>query len=153
MIDRSVTMKSLIRLIITSFFIIAYVETIANQPPIRPPRRIESSHGFKSTESLEFTADEKNYFLSKLMKINKDSNHECTPQMEEHVMELIRDWKETNEAMKDKTCDSGMKILGRPLTHLSTAVAWREKKSKHFVFNKYFSLVLGLLSSSFCALR
>ena len=115
MIDRSVTMKSLIRLIITSFFIIAYVETIANQPPIRPPRRIESSHGFKSTESLEFTADEKNYFLSKLMKINKDSNHECTPQMEEHVMELIRDWKETNEAMKDKTCDSGMKILGRPL--------------------------------------
>ena len=49
------------------------------------------------------------------MKINKDSNHECTPQMEEHVMELIRDWKETNEAMKDKTCDSGMKILGRTL--------------------------------------
>ena len=31
--------------------------------------------------------------------------------------------------------------------HLSTAVAWREKKSKHFVFNKYFSLVLGLLKS------
>ena len=32
-------------------------------------------------------------------------------------------------------------------THLSTAVAWREKKDKHFVFNKYFSLVLGLLKS------
>ena len=32
-------------------------------------------------------------------------------------------------------------------THLSTAVAWREKKFKHFVFNKYFSLVLGLLKS------
>ena len=32
-------------------------------------------------------------------------------------------------------------------SHLSTAVAWREKKSKHFVFNKYFSLVLGLLKS------
>ena len=31
--------------------------------------------------------------------------------------------------------------------HLSTAVAWREKKFKHFVFNKYFSLVLGLLKS------
>ena len=31
--------------------------------------------------------------------------------------------------------------------HLSTAVAWREKKSKHFAFNKYFSLVLGLLKS------
>ena len=33
------------------------------------------------------------------------------------------------------------------ITHLSTAVAWREKKCKHFVFNKYFSLVLGLLKS------
>ena len=31
--------------------------------------------------------------------------------------------------------------------HLSTAVAWREKKFKHFVFYKYFSLVLGLLKS------
>ena len=33
------------------------------------------------------------------------------------------------------------------ITHLSTAVAWREKKFKHFVFNKYFSLVLGVLKS------
>ena len=32
-------------------------------------------------------------------------------------------------------------------THLSTDVAWREKKFKHFVFYKYFSLVLGLLKS------
>ena len=32
-------------------------------------------------------------------------------------------------------------------THLSTAVAWREKKSKHCVFYKYFSLVIGLLKS------
>ena len=31
--------------------------------------------------------------------------------------------------------------------HCSTAVAWREKKFKHFVFNKYFSLVLGVLKS------
>ena len=31
--------------------------------------------------------------------------------------------------------------------HLSTAVARRKKKSKHFVFNKYFSLVLGVLKS------
>ena len=30
---------------------------------------------------------------------------------------------------------------------LSTAVAWREKKSKRFVFNKYFCLVLGVLKS------
>jgi hypothetical protein len=34
-----------------------------------------------------------------------------------------------------------------PLSHLSTAVAWREKKFKHFVFNKYFCLVLGVLKS------
>ena len=34
-----------------------------------------------------------------------------------------------------------------PYTHLSTAVAWREKKSKHFVLNKYFCLVLGLHKS------
>ena len=32
-------------------------------------------------------------------------------------------------------------------TQLSTAVAWREKKSKRFVFNKYFCLVLGVLKS------
>ena len=32
-------------------------------------------------------------------------------------------------------------------SHLSTAVAQREKKSKQFVFNKYFSLVLGVLKS------
>ena len=36
-------------------------------------------------------------------------------------------------------------LLNMP--HLSTAVAWREKKFKHFVFNKYFSLVLGVLKS------
>ena len=35
----------------------------------------------------------------------------------------------------------------RDRTHLCTAVAWREKKFKHFVFYKYFSLVLGLLKS------
>ena len=32
-------------------------------------------------------------------------------------------------------------------SHLSTAVAQREKKCKQFVFNKYFSLVLGVLKS------
>ena len=30
---------------------------------------------------------------------------------------------------------------------IHTAVAWREKKCKHFGFYKYFSLVLGLLES------
>ena len=32
-------------------------------------------------------------------------------------------------------------------SHLCTAVAWREKNFKHFVFNKYFFLVLGVLKS------
>ena len=32
-------------------------------------------------------------------------------------------------------------------THLCTDVAWREKNYKHFVFYKYFCLVLGLLKS------
>ena len=36
---------------------------------------------------------------------------------------------------------------GDDCTHLSKAVAWREKKFKHFVFYKYFCLVLGLLKS------
>ena len=109
MINCSVTMKSLIRLIIISFFVIAYVETIVDQPPIRPPRRIErnwGSNGFESTESQTLTPDEEKYLLSKLMKINKDSNHECEPQMEEQFKGLIRDWKATNEAMKDKTCEN-----------------------------------------------
>jgi hypothetical protein len=39
------------------------------------------------------------------------------------------------------------KTLPDPYSHLSTAVAWREKNFKHFVFYKYFSLVLGLLKS------
>ena len=33
------------------------------------------------------------------------------------------------------------------VAHLSTAVAWREKKFKRFVFNKYFCLVLGVFKS------
>ena len=108
-------MKSLIWLIIISFFVIAYVETIANQPPVRPPRRIESSYGFESIESTEsLTPDEKKYLLSKLMKINKDNNHECEPQMEEQFKELIRDWKETDKAMKDATCENqGMTLVLR----------------------------------------
>ena len=38
-------------------------------------------------------------------------------------------------------------FCSRSTSHLSTVVAWREKKIKHFVFYKYFSLVLGLLKS------
>ena len=33
------------------------------------------------------------------------------------------------------------------ISHLSTGVTWREKICKHFVFYKYFCLVLGLLKS------
>ena len=32
-------------------------------------------------------------------------------------------------------------------THISTAVAWREKITKHFVFYEYFCLILGLINS------
>ena len=35
----------------------------------------------------------------------------------------------------------------RNISHLSTAVAWRKKICKHFVFYKYFFLILGLLKS------
>ena len=44
-------------------------------------------------------------------------------------------------------CKQIVQQLWVKLTHLSTAVAWREKKSKHFVFYKYFCLILGLLKS------
>ena len=40
-----------------------------------------------------------------------------------------------------------LKATGVLSSHLSTAVAWREKKFKHFVFNNYFCLVLGVLKS------
>ena len=40
-----------------------------------------------------------------------------------------------------------MEEVGCCSSHLSTAVAWREKKRKHFVFNKFFFLVLGVLKS------
>ena len=40
-----------------------------------------------------------------------------------------------------------LKTCNKIISHLSTAVAWREKKFKHIVFYKYFSLVLGLLKS------
>ena len=45
----------------------------------------------------------------------------------------------------NQTWDGSIDVPYR--THLSTAVAWREKKSKHFVFNKYFFLILGVLKS------
>ena len=52
------------------------------------------------------------------MKMQKYSSHECEPKMEEHFKALIRDWKETDNAMKDPTCENqggpGMKILGGP---------------------------------------
>ena len=38
-------------------------------------------------------------------------------------------------------------VVRQQFPHLSTAVARRKKKFKHFVFNKYFSLVLGVLKS------
>ena len=103
---------------------------------------VESIHGLESTESLELTADEQDDLLeyikksSKLMKINKYSNHECEKQMEERIKALAVLWKETDEAMEkteDTTCEnqggpveienvgedlgaeSGMKIFGGPL--------------------------------------
>ena len=51
-----------------------------------------------------------------------------------------------NLTQHDKSVLSKPHIQNRS-THLSTDVAWREKKSKHFVFYKYFSLALGLLKS------
>ena len=35
--------------------------------------------------------------------------------------------------------------LGKVNTPISTAVAWREKKSKHFVFYKHFCLITAKL--------
>ena len=53
-----------------------------------------------------------------------------------------------NEAQICKNCPLRLvTITAILITHLSTVVAWREKKFKHFVFYKYFSLVLGLLKS------
>ena len=42
--------------------------------------------------------------------------------------------------------DATPTFKNRPNTYDApcTAVAWREKMCKHFVFNKYFSLVLGV---------
>ena len=44
-------------------------------------------------------------------------------------------------------CRGQIGAEARLAAHLSTAVAQREKKCKQFVFNKYFSLVLGVLKS------
>ena len=53
-----------------------------------------------------------------------------------------------NEAQICKNCPLRLvTITAILITHLSTVVAWREKKFKHFVFYKYFSLVLGVLKS------
>ena len=101
-------MKSLIRLIMRSFFIIAYV-------------MIESSHGFEPTVSLginELTAkldDIKK--SSKLMKIKKFSKHECTKEMKKHIKGITLLWLEADEAMErkeDKKCENqgGLEIKG-----------------------------------------
>ena len=42
---------------------------------------------------------------------------------------------------------TGLEVHLEDMSHLSTAVAWREKISKYFVYNKYFFLVLGVLKS------
>ena len=100
-------MKSLIRLILISFFIIAYV-------------MVESSHGLESTESQELTADELDDLLeyikksSKLMKINEYSNHECETEMEEHIKALAVLWKETDEAI-EKNEDTTTENQGGPV--------------------------------------
>ena len=52
----------------------------------------------------------------------------------------------THSNMAGQVIKLPLQIL-QSIPHLCTAVAWREKKSKHFVFYKYFCLVLELLKS------
>ena len=86
-------MKSLIQLIMISFFIIAYV-------------MVESSHGFEPTVSLgmkELTAKLDDLKISsKLMNIEKYSKHKCAKQMKEHIREITLLWLEADEAMEKK---------------------------------------------------
>ena len=55
--------------------------------------------------------------------------------------------KVITSAKVGKRVKNTAKVTAKVGAHLSTAVAWREKKFKHFVFNKYFCLVLGVLKS------
>ena len=55
-------------------------------------------------------------------------------------------WKQINDCLMSLKAFLWAEVKA-VYTHLSTAVAWREKICKHFVFNKYFSLVLGVLKS------
>ena len=93
-------MKSLIRLNMINFFIIAYV-------------MVESSHGFEPTVSLgikELTAkldDIKK--SSKLMNIKKFSKHKCAKEMKKHIKVITLLWLEADEAMEkkeDTTCEN-----------------------------------------------
>ena len=57
---------------------------------------------------------------------------------------------EISEVKKDMSVQQKVRersLHYKQVLHLCTAVAWREKVYKHFVFFKYFCLVLGLLKS------
>jgi hypothetical protein len=85
-------MKSLIRLIMISFFIIAFVmaAVMAESPAVSPEIKDPSAKLDDIKKS------------SKLMKIKKYSKHECTKEMKKHVKGITRLWLEADEAMEKK---------------------------------------------------
>ena len=103
MINHSFTMKSFIRLILISFFIIAYA--MAESPTVSPEIKDPSAKLDDIKKS------------SKLMKIKKISKHECTKEMKKHVKGITRLWLEADEAMEkkeDTKCENqgGLEIKG-----------------------------------------
>ena len=99
MINRSFTMKSLIRLIMISFFIIAFVmaAVMAESPTVSPEIKDPSAKLDDIKKS------------SKLMKIKKFSKHECIKEMKKHIKGITLLWLEADEAMEkkeDTTCET-----------------------------------------------
>ena len=110
MINRSFTMKSLIRLIVISFFIIADVmaAVMAESPTVSPEIK---------DPSAKLDDIKKSSKLMKIRKIKKYSKHECTKEMKKHIKGITLLWLETDEAMEkkeDKKCENhgGLEIEG-----------------------------------------
>ena len=106
--------------------------------------KIEKACKIKIFWTIHFKCKSRNMYMHFLWQYfsYQDVGH-CTRKMIPTMMSIII-WLH----LFLQFADSEVKCLFQSIVaHLSTAVAWREKKFKHFVFYKYFSLVLGLLKS------
>ena len=86
------------------------------------------------------------YFRPYVLSWVMSDQHAFCDHVSTHCLDLNLNGKRPGVASDGNFGSYLIRISG---SHLSTAVALREKKFKRFVFNKYFTLILGVLKSKF----